>query len=98
MRSNIDRTWEEKSPESREGCVKRLLEGGEEADQVVELLVRKGRVGGHDPRRVDQRARDRRPRDPCSDVGQLGTGAAVAVVPQLVAGQAAEPRRNVLAG
>src|SRR4051794_41797092 len=66
-----------------------LVEGREEVGQLFDLLRRQFAEGGHDARADFNRANDRSPRDPGGDVGEFGTGPVVAVLAQLVAGEAA---------
>src|SRR3954451_22272523 len=101
IRSNIPRTSVANSSESRLGTPlpasvsdetlmrPRLMpdsvERGEGSGQRLLLLRREARVGGHDARANLQRAGDRGARDLRADLGQLGAGAIVSVVAQLVA-------------
>src|SRR3954447_7573908 len=66
-----------------------LVQRGEVGGERVLLLGRQARVRGHDPRADLEGPRDRVPRDARADLRQLRPGAVVAVVPELVAGEAA---------
>src|SRR5580765_8112130 len=90
MRFTCPANW----AESREG----LVERGEEIGELVELLRRQVAEGGHDTGAYLHRADDCRARDAGSNVGQFRTGAVVAVLPQLVAGEAAGAGDDLLAG
>src|SRR5262245_895887 len=67
----------------------RSVERGEEGGQRLELLRRQVRVRGHDARPDLEGSRDRVPRQALAYVGELGAGAVVAVLADLVAGQTA---------
>src|SRR3954452_3409722 len=113
MRSNIARTWgSSRVPGARpprlvmwarlleSALVARAAELTEEGDEVVELLRRGLLQAGerrHRRRRVDERARDRLGRKARGDVGQLGPRPVVAVLPDLVARQAARLADDELA-
>src|SRR4029453_5898085 len=98
MRSNIPCTWDANSAESRSRLnTGRLLEGGEEVDQVLLLRRWPGPVPRHVPRADVERARDRGAGDLRADVSQVGAGPGVAVVLELVTRQAARLRRALLA-
>ena len=76
----------------------RLLQLGEELSHLLELLrrvLRQALERGHRRRRVDQRPLDRRRGQPRADLGQVGAGAVVAVLADLVAGQAARLRDDL---
>src|SRR5689334_12725936 len=66
-----------------------LVQRGQEVRQLFDFLWRQVAEGGHDARPDFDRANDRSPRDPRSDMGEFGAGPVVAVLAQLVAGQAA---------
>src|SRR3954447_17370298 len=97
MRSNIARTC----PSARvplfaftfrwllAGRVAAALERGEEVDQGGLLLLGQPLEGGHGRGRVLERAPDRGRLQLVADVGQVRTRAVVAVLADLVAGQAA---------
>src|SRR6185295_5042756 len=90
MRFTCPANW----AEPREG----LVERGEEIGELVELFGRQVAEGGHDPWADLDRADDRRARDAGRDVGQFRAGAVVAVLTELVAGEAAGARDDLLAG
>src|SRR5450755_4974630 len=78
-----------------------LLKLGEEADEVVELLrilLGQALERRHRGGRVVQSLRDRGRAQLGSDVGQLRSGSVVAVLAELVAGQAARLADHELAG
>src|SRR6266511_5651267 len=75
----------------------RLLERGEELDQVVELVRGKVGVGGHEARPDLDGALDGRSWELGADVGQV-RAQRVAVLAELVARQAARLGRDLLAG
>src|ERR1700756_5297302 len=92
MRSNIARTWPASRvplPSLRRAATGALLELREEGDDVLELFGRQVLERRHRLRRVHQRARDRLPRQPVADLRQVRPRAGVAVVADLVAGEAA---------
>src|SRR3712207_1722947 len=100
MRSNIARTWPSSSLPARApaelmppllGLAGLVLAAQlrQEVDERGLLLRIELAVGRHRRRRVLQRAQDRRLGQLRRDVGQLGTRAVVAVLPDLVAGEAA---------
>src|SRR5690348_16122665 len=93
MRFTCPANWAE-SREGREG----LVERGEEIGELVELLRRKFAEGRHDTGANFDRADDRRARDALGDVGQFRPGAVVAVLAQLVTGEAAGTGDDLLAG
>src|SRR4051794_20105387 len=100
MRSNIACTWG--SGRVPGAGMPRLtaLERPQVIHEVVELLgvlLPEAREGGHRRRRVDQRAGDRRPREPRADVREVRAGPGVAVLTDAVAAEAAVRRRDVLA-
>src|SRR3954447_16626136 len=74
-----------------------LIERRQEVRELFDLLRRQFAEGGHDARADFDRANDRSPRDPGSDVGQFGAGAVVAVLAELVAGEAARAGDDLLA-
>src|SRR5205085_10310868 len=76
----------------------RLIEGGEEVRELFDLLRRQVAGGGHDAGADFDRANDRSPRDPRGDVGQFGTRPVVAVLAELMAGEAAGSGDDLLAG
>src|SRR3954470_17383280 len=90
MRLTCPANW----AESREG----LVERGEEIGELVELLRRQVTEGGHDARPDLHRADDRGARNALRDVGQFRPGAVVAVLAELVAGEAAGAGDDLLAG
>src|SRR4051795_3325612 len=100
MRSNIARTC----PSSRvpaAGSVIALAKLREEVDEVVELLgivLLEPGERGHRRRGIHQRSGDRLPGQSRSDLGQVRARAAVPVLADLVAGQAAGLRRDELPG
>src|SRR4051795_2099854 len=75
----------------------RLIERGQEVGQLFDLLRRQFAEGGHDARADFNRADNRSPRDPGGDVGQFGTGAVVAVLTELMTGEAARTGDDLLA-
>src|SRR3954451_14484336 len=74
-----------------------LVQRGQEVGELFDLLRRQFPEGGHDARADFDRADDRSPRDPGGDVGQFGTWAVVAVLAELVAGEAAGSGDDLLA-
>src|ERR687894_2740640 len=112
MRSNIARTWPSSRVPvlgaATLGCAAAglrvatplglALELAEERDQVSFLLLGQVAVGGHRWRRVLERPRDRRLGQDAADVGQLRPWPVVAVLSDLVAGQAARLGGHQLAG
>src|SRR3954468_15168023 len=100
MRSNIARTC----PSSRVPAGGSVMAGSaqlrEEVDEVVELLgvvSLEAGEGRHRRRRVHQRPRDRLAGQARADLGQVRARAPVAVLADLVAGQAAGLRGDELA-
>src|SRR5271165_7600679 len=98
MRSNIARTWPASSvpacaptgaPARGRAATAVLLELREEVDDRRELLRREVLEGGHRRRRVDERSRDRLAGQARADLRQVGPRAGVAVLADLVAGEAA---------
>src|SRR5829696_4193263 len=89
MRLTCPANW----TESREGLVVPVMgtsvERGEEVRQLVELLRRQVAEGRHDAGADFHRAQDRGAGDRGGDVGELGPGTVVAVLAQLVTGEAA---------
>src|SRR3954470_12417088 len=67
----------------------RLIERGQEVGQLFDLLRRQFAEGGHDPLADFNRADDRSPRAPGGAVGQFRARPVVAVLAELVAGEAA---------
>src|SRR3954452_5216166 len=107
MRSNIARTWPSgrvplravPTPPREDSAIE-LPQRAEEGDELVELgrvLLAQARERRHRSRRVDERARDRRPRQPRTDLGEVRPRPGVAVLTDLVAGQAAGGGGHVLA-
>src|SRR4051794_18170996 len=90
MRLTCPANW----AESRDG----LVERGEEIGELVELLWRQVAEGGHDAGPDLHRADDRGARDTLGDVGQFRARAVVAVLPELVAGEASGAGDDLLAG
>src|SRR3954451_17359193 len=75
----------------------RLIERGQEVGQLFDLLRRQFAEGGHDARADFDRADDRSPRDPGGDVGQFRSRPVVAVLAELVTGEAAGTGHDLLA-
>src|SRR3954463_15323702 len=99
MRSNIARTCCSGSvPAWTPSTEATLLQLGEEADEGVELLGRQALERRHRRRRVAQRRGDGLRRELVGHVGQGRPGAVVAVLADLVAGQAARLPDDELAG
>src|SRR5581483_7434989 len=69
--------------------LRRLIQGRDVGRQGLELRRGQARVGRHDDRPDLERARDRVAWQTRPDVHQLRSGAVVAVLAQLVAGEAA---------
>src|SRR5919206_2772118 len=105
MRSNIARTCpSSRVPLRTPVLIVALLAGravpvqlGEERDQRVLLLRGQVPERGHRGGRVVQRSPDRRRLQLVADVGEVRTRAVVAVLPDLVARQAAGLRNDELA-
>src|SRR4051812_25558304 len=76
----------------------RLIQRGEEIRQLFDLLRRQFAERGHDARADFDRADDGSPRDPGGDMGEFGAWPVVAVLAELVAGQAAGAGDDLLAG
>src|SRR6186713_3142641 len=74
-----------------------LIERGQEVRELFDLLRRQVAEGGHDARADFDRANDRSPRDPGGDVGQFRARPVVAVLAELVAGEAAGSGDDLLA-
>ena len=88
---------------ARTGGLGHLLavERAEEGDEIAELLrlvLGHGRIGRHDARPDLERARDRGRVQAGADLGQLRAGPVVAVLAELVAGEAARLGGDQLAG
>src|SRR5947208_1234025 len=103
-RSNIARTWGSESlPLVSAGAgavMTELLELREEVDELVELLriaLLQSDERRHRRRGVHERAGDRVARQACPDVGEVRTGAGVAVLADLVAALAARFGRHEFA-
>src|SRR5215217_8389334 len=103
MRSNIARTW----PSSRvpvrasvapmAACALLAAELREEVDHRGLLLLRQPGERRHRCGRVFERTQDRGARQLVRDVRQVGAGSAVAVLADLVTGEAARLRDGELA-
>src|SRR4051794_25826453 len=76
----------------------RSVERGEEIGHLVDLLLRQVAGGGHDAGADFYRADDRRSWDSLTDVSQFRAGPVVAVLADLVAGEAAGAGDHLLAG